>query len=40
MDAAFFSHIIAWFLAAMFTVGGVLCLGALVSMGRSGYRKD
>lgn len=40
MDAAFISHIIGWFLAAMFATGGVLCLGALFSLGRATHRKD
>lgn len=40
MDAAFLSHVIGWLLAAMFAVGGVLCVGALLSLGRATNRKD
>jgi hypothetical protein len=40
MDAAFFSHAIAWLIGLMAVCGAVFSIGALCTMGRSGYRKD
>ena len=39
-DGAFFSHAIAWLIGAMTVCAGVFTIGALFSLGRSGYRKD
>ena len=40
LDAAFLSHGIFWLIGVM-TIGAVVSVvGALFSMGRSGYRKD
>ena len=40
LDAAFLSHALLWLIGAMAVVGGVTCIGAMFTMGRSGYRKD
>ncbi|MFE6736751.1 hypothetical protein [Microbacterium sp. NPDC057650] len=39
-DAAFWSHAIAWLIGLMAVGATVVTIGALFSMGRSGYRKD
>lgn len=40
IDGALVSHYLAWFIAALSTLGGVLVVGAFFAMGRAGYRKD
>ncbi|MFT4259939.1 hypothetical protein [Microbacterium sp.] len=40
LDGAFLSHAIAWLIGAMTICAAVVTLGALFSLGRSGYRKD
>ncbi|WP_409048391.1 hypothetical protein AB2L57_06785 [Microbacterium sp. HA-8] len=40
MDGAMLSHLIAWTIGALATLGGVLVVGAFVAMGRSAYRQD
>ncbi|SJN35175.1 hypothetical protein FM104_08765 [Microbacterium esteraromaticum] len=40
LDAAFLSHVLLWFIGAMSVVGVVTMTGALILMGRTGYRKD
>ena len=39
-DGAFLSHALFWLIGAMTVCATVLSLGALFSMGRSGYRMD
>jgi len=40
LDGAFLSHAILWLIGAMTLCATVFSVGALFSMGRSGYRKD
>ncbi|MGO1798429.1 MAG: hypothetical protein ACTH2E_01430 [Microbacterium sp.] len=40
IDGAFLSHAILWLIGAMTVCATVLTVGALFSMGRTGYRKD
>lgn len=40
IDGAFLSHAILWLIGAMAVCATVFTVGALFSMGRSGYRKD
>ncbi|MGF3056720.1 hypothetical protein [Microbacterium sp. YY-01] len=40
LDAVFLSHAINWLIGVMTVVGGVLCIGALLSMGRTPSRKN
>ncbi|WP_264675287.1 hypothetical protein [Microbacterium tenebrionis] len=40
IDGAFLSHAIAWLIGAMTVCATVFSIGALFSLGRSGYRKD
>lgn len=40
LDGAFLSHVILWLIGGMTLCAIVGTFGALVSMGRSGYRKD
>ncbi len=40
LDAAFFSHAIAWLIGAMALCAAVVTFGAMFALGRSGYRKD
>lgn len=40
IDGAFLSHGILWLIGAMTLCATVLTVGALFSMGRTGYRKD
>ncbi|MGO1508270.1 hypothetical protein [Microbacterium sp.] len=40
IDGAFLSHAILWLIGAMTLCATVLTVGALFSMGRTGYRKD
>ncbi|GEK87141.1 hypothetical protein [Microbacterium aerolatum] len=39
-DGAFLSHAIFWLIGAMTVCATVFTIGALFSMGRTGYRKD
>ena len=40
MDAALVSHVIYWFIGALSVVTAVGAVVAMVSMGRSSYRRD
>lgn len=41
MDSAhFFSHLMLWIVGAVTTVGVLGAVGAVLSMGRQGYRED
>ena len=40
LDGAFLSHAILWLIGAMTLCATVFTIGALFSLGRSGYRKD
>ncbi|GAA3914989.1 hypothetical protein GCM10022382_21530 [Microbacterium invictum] len=40
MDYGWMTHLIFWIIGAMAVVGGIGAIGAMWSMGRSGYRKD
>lgn len=40
IDGAFLSHAILWLIGAMTVCAGVFSVGAMVMLGRSGYRKD
>ncbi|WP_262927706.1 hypothetical protein [Microbacterium sp. NIBRBAC000506063] len=40
LDAAALSHVVLWVISGMVLCTTVVVTGALVSMGRGGYRKD
>lgn len=40
MPAEFFSHLMLWIVAAIAGVGLLGTIGAFLSLGRAGYRKD
>jgi hypothetical protein len=40
MDYGWMSHALLWLVGAMALVGTIGALGAMWSLGRSGYRKD
>ena len=39
-DAAFLSHAILWLVGAMTLCAAIGSVGAMIMLGRSGYRKD
>ncbi len=40
VDGAFLTHVLTWVIGGMVICTTILTIGALMAMGRSGYRKN